>query len=414
MIFTIVNLGCKVNRVESDDAAAKLLSKGWEQGGADAAHLIIVNTCAVTGEAEKKTRKAVRQALRSSASARVVVTGCASALRPEAFEEMSDRVECVAKGDLAAWLDKLSDCGDAPAACPVLRVGAPFPTRVGVKVQDGCDNACTYCIVHVARGRAVSRPVDEVVSECVAYARAGVGEIVLTGINLGSYGRRVAQGPAVGLAELLEELLSRTEALRDEDGMPCRFRISSIEPKDVDTDLIYLIARADGRICRHLHLPLQSGSSKVLREMARPYDAGFFTGLVSDLRAAMPQLSLSTDIIAGFPGESEADFEETLSVARACGFSRIHAFPYSPRRGTPAAERADQLPPEVKEARAARLRALGNELRDEDFSRRVGTRELVLVEQDGRGMSESYYEVPVPVDAAPGRLIEVPLARKLD
>lgn len=414
MIFSIVNLGCKVNRVESDDAAAKLLSKGWEQGGAEAAHLIIVNTCAVTGEAEKKTRKAVRQALRSSESARVVVTGCASALRPEAFEEMSDRVECVAKGDLAAWLDKLPGHDDAVAHGPVLRVGAPFPTRVGVKVQDGCDNACTYCIVHVARGRAVSRPVDEVVAECVAYARAGVGEIVLTGINLGSYGRRVAQGPAVGLADLLKELLSRTETLRAEDGPPCRFRISSIEPKDVDAGLIDLISRAEGRVCRHLHLPLQSGSSKVLREMARPYDAGFFADLVSDLRAAVPQLSLSTDIIAGFPGESEADFEETLSVARACGFSRIHAFPYSPRRGTPAAERADQLPPEVKEARAARLRTLGGELRDGDFSRRVGTRELVLVEQDGRGMSESYYEVPVPADAEPGRLIEVPLARKLD
>lgn len=416
MRFAIVNLGCKVNRVESDGVAAQLLAAGAEESHLHQADLVVVNTCTVTGEAEKKTRKAVRHALRESGHALVLVTGCAAALRPEVFEGMSSRVRCVPKADLgqavehaAASLAARFD-SEGPA---LLRVGGSFPTRVGVKVQDGCNNACTYCIVHVARGRASSRDADEVVRECIAYADAGVKEIVLTGINLGSYRHRSTSGAIVRLADLLRRLLDETASLHEEGDRACRFRISSIEPRDVDDALIELLADAQGRICRHLHLPLQAGSSKVLREMARPYDAPFFVDLVAQLRAAVPQLSLSTDIIAGFPGETEDEFEETLSVARRCAFSKIHAFPYSVRQGTPAAERPDQIAPAVKEDRAARLRLLADELRASDFSRRLGTDELVLVEQDGRGMTESYYEVPVPAASPVGSLIELPLSEML-
>lgn len=419
MRFSIVNLGCKVNRVESDAVAAQLLGCGAEESALDESDLIVVNTCTVTGEAEKKTRKAVRQALRANDTARVLVTGCAAALKPEVFEEMSPRVACVPKADLGQMVAQeaaslgsqlLPHDGDRP---DLLRVGGAFPTRVGVKVQDGCNNACTYCIVHVARGRATSRPLDEVVEECTAYARAGVKEIVLTGINLGSYRQSASDGRSLRLAGLLERLLDETASLHDEGDPACRFRISSIEPRDVDDDLIALLADAHGRVCRHLHLPLQAGSSKVLREMARPYDAAFFLDLVMRLRETVPALSLSTDIIAGFPGETEDEFEETLSVARACGFSKIHAFPYSIRQGTPAAERRDHIAPDVKDARAARLRALAEELRRRDFARRVGSRELVLVEQEGRGMTESYFEVPVAGAAPTGSLVELPLSEML-
>ena len=416
MRFSIVNLGCKVNRVESDAVAAQLLERGAEACEPAAADLIVVNTCTVTGEAEKKTRKAVRQALRANDTARVIVTGCAAALKPEAFEEMSPRVVCVPKAQLGAAVSREADALEPRAPLPhdgrpdLLRIGGEFPTRVGVKVQDGCNNACTYCIVHVARGRATSRDIDEVAGECAAYARAGVKEIVLTGINLGSYRQRRADGTSLRLSDLLKRLLDDTAALRADGAPACRFRISSIEPRDVDEDLIDLLGSSDGRICRHLHLPLQAGSSKVLREMARPYDAAFFVDLVARLRAAAPSISLSTDIIAGFPGETDAEFEETLSVARACLFSKIHAFPYSIRRGTPAAERSDQIPPEVKDERAARLRVLGDELRSLEFSRRVGTREAVLVEQDGRGMTESYFEVPVPMGLPAGSLVELTLS----
>ena len=440
MNFAVVNLGCKVNRVESDDAAARLAACGVETPEAEA-DLIVVNTCTVTGEAEKKTRKAVRRALRANDRARVLVTGCAAAIDAAFYEALDHRVTVVGKAQLADairdWCEARpsqvsagdpADPANAPAArteepagspsgapreaspsseAPLLHIGSGFRTRVGVKVQDGCDNACTYCIVHVARGRATSRPADEVVRECAAYARAGAGEIVLTGINLGSYCDGERRDPsATRLAGLLRRLLDETADLHEPGAFPVRFRISSVEPRDVDDALIDLLAAADGRVCRHLHLPLQAGSSKVLREMARPYDAERFRALVERLYAAVPELALSTDIIAGFPGETDAEFQETLALARACRFAKIHAFPYSRRAGTPAAARADQVPAEVKAARAAALRALGDELRASERARRVGTVELALVEEGGVAMSESYFELPAPAGAPLGTLVK--------
>ncbi|WP_281653880.1 MiaB/RimO family radical SAM methylthiotransferase [Eggerthella sinensis] len=465
MNFAVVNLGCKVNRVESDDVAAHLAARGAETPEADA-DLIVVNTCTVTGEAEKKTRKAVRRALRANDRARVVVTGCAAAIDRAFYENLDERVTVLGKAELGKLWEHdggpaAAPCDGGPAPAPhgaagelagpastraaqggggaargvgpvssphgaagvlaaqggvgaaargtevpssLLRFGPSFRSRVGVKVQDGCDNACTYCIVHVARGRATSRPADDVVAECVAYARAGAGEIVLTGINLGSYCDGAKRDPAaVRLADLLHLLLDATAHAA------CRFRISSVEPRDVDDALVDVLAASDGRVCRHLHLPLQAGSSKVLREMARPYDAPRFVALVERLYAAVPELALSTDIIAGFPGETDAEFQETLDVARACRFAKIHAFPYSRRDGTPAAARADQMPPAVRERRAAALRALGDELRAQEYARRVGTVERVLVESRGRGTTESYFEIPVPPDAQPGTLRELVL-----
>lgn len=188
-----------------------------------------------------------------------------------------------------------------------------------------------------------------------------------------------------------------------------RFRVSSIEPRDVDDDLIELMAASNGRICRHLHLPLQSGSSKVLREMRRPYSAERFLGLVEKLYAAMPQLSLSTDVIVGFPGETEEDFLETCRVAEACRFSKMHIFRYSKRAGTPAAERDDQISPEVKAERAKRLEAIGERLRADDMRRRCGSRELALVESEGNATTESYHGIDAPAGSAVGDLVECEL-----
>ncbi len=400
MNFAVVNLGCKVNRVESDDASARLAARGTETAEADA-DLIVVNTCTVTGEAEKKTRKAVRRALRANDRARVLVTGCAAAVDAAFYEALDPRVRVVGKARLAEEIEAWCDSEGVSAAPPLLPVGPGFRTRVGVKVQDGCDNACTYCIVHVARGRATSRAADGVVRECAEYARAGAGEIVLTGINLGSYCDGARRDPsATRLAGLLRRLLDATADLHAPGAFPVRFRISSIEPRDVDDALVDLLAAADGRVCRHLHLPLQAGSSKVLREMARPYDADRFRALVERLYAAVPGLALSTDVIAGFPGETDAEFQETLELARACRFAKMHAFPYSRRAGTPAAERPDQVPPDIKAARAAALRALGDELRAAERARRAGTVELALVEEGGVAMSESYFELAASAERA--------------
>ncbi|MCI9494254.1 MAG: MiaB/RimO family radical SAM methylthiotransferase [Adlercreutzia mucosicola] len=401
MRFSIVNLGCKVNQVESD-AFEKLLGRASACYSApEAADLIIVNTCTVTGEAEKKTRKSVRQALRANDHARVIVTGCASAIDPTFFAELGERVIVVPKAEMEAFLAELAADGSGFSG----EGGAGLHhghARIGIKVQDGCDNACTYCIVHVARGRATSRPAEAVVAEAVALAQSGVREIVLTGINLGSY-----DADGLDLADLCRRLLAETAELHAPGEPPCRFRIGSVEPMDVSMDLIGLLAEAGGRLCRHLHLPLQSGSSKVLREMGRPYDAEEYRQLVDYLRAMVPEIALTTDIIVGFPGETDEDFEDTCALARHVGFTKIHVFPYSRREGTPAAERSDQVPPGEKAARAARLRVLTDELAAADRAARAGTVELALVETPEVATTESYHEMPVPAGAAIGSLVPV-------
>lgn len=399
--FAVVNLGCKVNRVEADGFERLLAGCGGAPSSQAEADLIVVNTCTVTGEAEKKTRKAVRHALASNEEASVIVTGCATEIDAAAYEALGSRVTVVPKAGMALYLEEGAFPSRPPAGA-VSVLPADGRTRIGIKVQDGCDNACTYCIVHVARGRATSRNADEAVAEAVALARAGVREIVLTGINLGSY-----DADGLDLADLCRCLLDETADLHGPDEEPCRFRIGSVEPMDVSMDFIGLLAEADGRLCRHLHLPLQSGSSKVLREMGRPYDAEEYRQLVDYLRAMVPEIALTTDIIVGFPGETDEDFEDTCALARHVGFTKIHVFPYSRREGTPAAERSDQVPPGEKAARAARLRVLTDELAAADRAARAGTVELALVETPEVATTESYHEMPVPAGAAIGSLVPV-------
>lgn len=441
--FAVVNLGCKVNRVEADGFERLLAERGGVPAPGAEADLVIVNTCTVTGEAEKKTRKAVRHALSANEEAPVVVTGCATEIDAASYEALGNRVTVVPKAGMALYLEEGAFPSRPPAGGSPLDTRAqrddhtaeegelaaperPAPstgnraaglaapegaeavlpadgrTRIGIKVQDGCDNACTYCIVHVARGRATSRNADEVVAEAVALARAGVREIVLTGINLGSY-----DADGLDLADLCRHLLAETAELHAPGEPPCRFRIGSVEPMDVSMDLISLLAEARGRLCRHLHLPLQSGSSKVLREMGRPYDAEEYRQLADYLRAMVPEIALTTDIIVGFPGETEQDFEDTCALARHVGFAKIHVFPYSRREGTPAAERPDQVPPGEKAARAARLRTLTDELAAADRAARAGAVELALVERPGHATTESYHEMPAPAGAAIGSLVPV-------
>lgn len=228
MRFHVVNLGCKVNKAESDSMSAHLLATGNELVGLNEADVIIINTCTVTGDAEKKTRKAVRRALRENTHARVMVTGCAAAISPDFYRALDSRVEIIEK---AAFL----------SADPACRTGLAFPARVSVKVQDGCDHACTYCIVHVARGKAFSRPLDEIVAEVKALERAGIREVMLSGIDLGSY-----RFEKQALDALLSTLIEATHEMR--------FRISSVEPASLTPATIERIAQAEGRICRHLHL----------------------------------------------------------------------------------------------------------------------------------------------------------------
>ena len=389
--FCIINHGCKVNRVEADTIATYLAARGGSLSGESEASVVIVNTCTVTGEADKKARKAVRHALKEAPGALVVVTGCGAAIDPHGYELLGEHVRVIPREQLLASAKPKGNVG--------LRSGDEFRTRVNLKIQDGCDHACTYCIVHVARGKAKSVPSKSVITEAEAYFAAGVKELVLTGIDLGSY-----RSDDMRLANLVGRLIESADAQIDAGGPPARIRASSLEPMSISDEFIELMAQSNGRVCRHLHIPLQSGSSKVLAEMARPYDATWYAKLVERLYARMPMMSLSTDIIVGFPGETDDDFECTMDLARECRFSKIHVFPYSRREGTPAAARLDQIPPELARARAARLRALSDELRSADCASRSGSTELALVETRF-ALTESYHEIAIPQGSSTGSLV---------
>ena len=398
MRFDVVNLGCRVNRVESDSIAAKLVDHAWVIDRVNP-QVVVVNTCTVTSEADKKTRKTVRRVLKDYPEATVLVTGCAAAMTPEVYRAMSDRVRLVGKAGVVEAALSLGDDslhGHLPAQA--VRFGEDFPTRVGLKIQDGCDNACTYCIVHVARGKSTSLDCEECLSEAKRHYLAGAREIVLTGIDLGNYDFKGMR---------LEGLLARLV-----DELPeARIRISSIEPPSITDGIVDMIARSEGRICRHLHLPLQSGSSKVLAEMDRHYDARAFRDLVDTLYKRIPRMSLSTDIIVGFPGETEEDFQQTLDMVEYCRVSKVHIFRYSRRAGTPAAVREDQVPAEVVSDRARRLRDLAAKVRRQEQQRRMGTSEGVLVEEDGQGTTESFFTVRFDQPVTRGALLDCTLAR---
>ena len=409
--FCVINLGCKVNRLESDTIAASLIAAGYERVGAEEADVIIVNTCTVTAEADAKTRKAVRRAYRDG-SCPVVVTGCAAAIDPEGLTAIDPRVtvEPIHRKALALALATLNaqdegtghllpETSDLSSCLVEIRAGEGFKTRMDIKIQDGCDNRCTYCIVNRARGKAASVPARQVIESVAAATAAGVNEVILAGINLGGY-----SSDGLLLPGLIDAILTETSI--------GRVRVSSIEPPHVDEALADALARHPGRLCAHFHVPLQSGCDRTLREMGRLYTTGEFAERIGLLRAVRPDVAITTDVIAGFPGETDDGFEESLAFCRELAFSRMHVFRYSRRPGTPAAERDDQVPAEVSACRAERLRTLAAEMAADDLRCRTGTVERVLVMTPDRGMTESYHEIALDssLALAPGTLIDLPLS----
>ena len=385
---SVINLGCRVNRVESDRMERDLSQAGFALVDPDDAELIVINTCAVTGEAEAKTRKAVRHALGRAREPLVVATGCAASLHPEALRDLSDRVAVVpSKVEVVSRALKLlgleeSARGDGEPCEPAFR-----QARVGVKVQDGCNNRCTYCIVWKARGPERSVPVATVLDEVRAVCAEGLPEVVLTGVNLGAYDGADERDAHVEIDELIERILRDTP-------IP-QVRLSSIEPMDVTDRLIERVAASGGRVAPFFHLPVQSGCTRTLERMGRPYTAEEFEALCGRIRAALPSASLSCDLIVGFPGETDEDFEASLALCERVGFSRMHVFRYSARPGTPAAAMPDQVPPEVMAERSHRARELAARLARADAARRRGTRERAVIEEGARGTLASFHRVEV-------------------
>ncbi|MGI6209811.1 MAG: tRNA (N(6)-L-threonylcarbamoyladenosine(37)-C(2))-methylthiotransferase MtaB, partial [Anaerolineae bacterium] len=373
----VTSLGCRLNQAEAAALRQALARLGHdittEVGAAD---LVIFNTCAVTAEAERKSRQTLRRLQRENPGARIIVTGCYSQLDRElgGMAHLAGAViDNVEKRRLLANPEAfIPPAAGKPAHAPAT---AGPRTRALVRVQEGCNNQCTYCVVWKLRGEQVSRPAGEVLAEVRQLVNEGRREVVLTGVHTGAYGLDLEQPQAPDLSGLIRLLLQETDV--------ARLRLSSIEPWDLHR--LDLSLWSDPRLCRHLHVPLQSGSDAVLRRMGRRYTAGEFERLVARAYEAIPDLAVTTDVIAGFPGETDADLEATVELSCRCHFARMHVFPYSPRPGTVAATMPDQVPPEAARERAARLREVGGGLAASYESSFVGRTLPVLWERERAG-----------------------------
>jgi len=380
------SLGCRLNAAEIEVLARQFAGAGHSIVTQPAdADIVVLNSCAVTAQASRKSRHRIRTLHRESPAADVAVIGCwatEDVARAQRLEGVRWVVPNVGKGQAVT---EIVGQTSVPAPWSPGRWGH---TRAFLGVQDGCDHACTYCITRVLRGPARSRPLHDAVAEVQRFVAQGAQEVVLTGVSLGAYGQDL--GFEAGLAQLV------TAILRDTDLR--RLRLSSIEPWDVTPE--FLALWHDSRLCRQLHLPLQSGSDAVLKRMGRRITAAEFASLVETAYAVCPDMAITTDIIAGFPGETELDFFRTMALAEEMRFARLHVFPYSERAGTAAVRLPGRVAKAVRKERARQLRDLGDRLAAAYRSRFVGRVLPVLwmkCNDDGEwaGLADNYLEVHV-------------------
>ena len=389
------SLGCRLNQSEIESLASRFVECGQSvvQDPAQA-DLCVVNTCAVTAAAERKSRQRTRKLNRANPSASIALIGCYATMAPGVCAGLAGVAWTVPNAQknrtveiVAPLSSEVVRSSTSPVNCPQKGDRGPsYRTRAFVKIQDGCDNHCTFCIVRSLRGSARSRPMAEVVEEALSLAASGIQEIVLTGVNLGCYGRDL------GLADGLQLLV--TAILADTD-LP-RLRLSSLEPWHLHDSLFSLWENP--RLCRQLHVPLQSGCDQILHRMGRRPSTSAFARLVEAARGAIPDLAVTTDVIVGFPGEDDAAFHASYDFVTAMEFARLHVFSYSPRPGTPAADFPDQVDRRVLNGRARVMRKLGKELAHRFAERFVGREMGVLWERRRfpgawRGITDNYLRV---------------------
>ncbi|MFN4019944.1 MAG: MiaB/RimO family radical SAM methylthiotransferase [Erythrobacter sp.] len=375
----IISLGCRMNIAEAERMRAMLAGER---------DLVVVNSCAVTGEALRQTRQAIRRARRAHPQARLVVTGCAAEIeRAEigAMDEVDALVANAAKLDPRSW--------NIPAEAPPI---APARTRAFVAVQNGCDHACTFCVIPQGRGTSRSLAVPEVLRAIEAHCAAGAQEVVLTGVDLASWGHDLPGAPRLGV--LVAAILAAFPALP-------RLRLSSVDGIEIDTGLFDLLAHEE-RVMPHLHLSLQHGADLILKRMKRRHLGADAVELVARLKALRPDIAVGADLIAGFPTETDAHHAANLAIIAELGIVHAHIFPFSPRPGTPAA-RMPQVPRDVIKVRAAELRTRSAELRTAWLQSLVGETLPVLAERDGTGYAPNYARVALPLGTAAGQIIDV-------
>lgn len=416
-------LGCKVNQSETEAMTALFLEKGYQLGDFEAyCDVYVINTCTVTHAGDRKSRQMIRRAKHTNPEAIVVVTGCYAQTSPEAVAAIEDvdiilgtnkrnriveEVEqfCGGRKQLVDAKDTLTDFEEISMDRVIQKA------RAYLKVQEGCEQFCTYCIIPYARGPLRSRSMEHTLQEAKKLEQAGFQEIILTGIHLGAYGKpSEAEAKAgvvqqVTLADLCERLLQETSFQR--------IRLSSIEPTEVDEHLLRLFAE-NRRMCRHLHLPLQAGDDAVLEAMHRPYNTEQYRQEMIRIRKAVPGIALSTDLMVGFPGETDEQFENSLRFCDEIGFSSMHLFKYSPREGTPAAGYPNQVRNEVKEARSKQMQEMAERNMLRYMEAHLGQTVEVLVEEqraDGiwLGHTDNYLHVAVEGSCQKNTMVQVRL-----
>jgi threonylcarbamoyladenosine tRNA methylthiotransferase MtaB len=413
-----VTLGCKLNSYETESLRGVFHRHHYDIVDADQpADYYVINTCAVTGHAESDARQFIRTVTKRNPTAQVIVTGCYAQRDAQTLAAMPEVALVVGNAEKTQLFHLFEETLHAPGGgkkvvtshlfkgqptekfsfgeCGDIATVSPF-TRATIKVQDGCNDFCTFCIIPHLRGRSVSRPIAAILEHAHALAAAGYKEVDLTGVHTGAYGEDL--DPPTTLLEMLEHLVLV-------DGIE-RIRLNSIEPATVSDALLDFIA-ASPKICQHLHICLQHGDDDMLRRMRRHYDVASYERLISQVMARMPECGLGSDMLVGFPGETEAHFERTLRVVERLPFSYLHVFSYSARPGTPAAKYPDQVHPAAKKARSQRLRALGR-AKKVAFARRFLGRELAILLEGKRGhtpqalsgLTENYLRVHVEAPEA--------------
>ena len=381
MKYKVVTLGCKVNTYESE-ALKTLFDKKGYTNDEENPDVIVVNTCSVTSTSDQKCRQKIRGLIKAHPNAVMVVMGCYAQVGFKVISEIPGVNIIVGTNNrhlIPELVDKylfdhkqinIVEEAKRDFKYESLSVTSYYEnTRAFLKIQDGCDNFCSYCIIPYARGRMRSRNKNEVLKEVSQLLDNGFKEIVLTGIHTAGYGKDF---PDYKFHDLVRDIL--------QDKRLKRLRISSIEESEITPELIDLFKEYDA-LARHLHIPLQSGSDGVLKRMNRKYDATSFWYKIAGIKASVPDIAITTDIIVGFPGETEEEFEETMHLAEQCGFAKIHVFPYSPREGTPAAKMKNQVPPDIKKGRVKRLMSLSNKLENAYQKKFEGKTLSVLFEE---------------------------------
>ena len=393
MNFNVINLGCKVNAYEAESTARSLEQHGYRRVDNDGADITIIYTCAVTNMAAQKSRKMIHRAKRNNPESTIVVAGCYSQIDPDALKEADILIGTKHKSKLLDYLLEYEKNHERIVDIEKVDV-LPFEnmfvdqfdnqTRAYLKIQDGCNQFCTYCVIPFARGRERSMAVNDVL-ESVKMLQEKHSEIVLSGIHTGRYGRDIG----MTLSSLLDELF----AVSPEN---FRFRISSIEMTEIDDHLIELMKK-DHRIARHFHIPLQSGCDTVLKRMNRPYTTKEFLERIEYIRKEIPGISISTDLIVGFPGETDEEFKKTCDFLKECQFSFLHIFPYSLRSGTKAASMEHQIDPKIKKNRAAICAEINEELYDKYKESYLDKEVTVLFEKDEDGYTFGHSSEYLPV-----------------